>query len=52
MKNTYKVKEGTITLYNAEEKPVHSASYKLEKGELVLNDGKSIIRYARIGEAG
>jgi hypothetical protein len=50
--NTYEMKGDTITLYNsANKKSVMSATYKLEDGKLVLDDGKGVTHYARVIES-
>ena len=46
----YKVKDGTITLYNKDMKPIHSASCKLEAGKLVITDKRATTHYSRLGD--
>lgn len=50
VESTYKLKDGTISLFNADMKVTQSASYKMEEGKLVLNDGKSIFHYTRLAD--
>ena len=46
--NTYEVKGDAITLFDSvSKKKVMSATYKLENGKLLMDDGKGIIHYFR-----
>ena len=50
--NTYETKGDTLTLYNSEsKKPVMTATYKMEDGKLIMDDGKGVIQYVRVIES-
>jgi hypothetical protein len=50
VEGTYEVKGDVITVTSLDKKHSQTASFKMENGQMVLNDGKKITRYVRIAE--
>jgi hypothetical protein len=50
VEGTYEVKGDAITVTSLDKKHSQTATFKMEEGKLVLNDGKKITRYVRVSE--